>query len=109
MLLRLSAVSCTIPAAVVPVVKIELLHNLFEVSTDLFRYPGGPRQLLNPDAKSETMQSYRIVPPLLITTQTQHCKTHHNIHAVTNYKPVLLVLLIARTGKLQVFSSLSFL
>jgi len=31
----------------------ELLHNLFEVSTDLFRYPGGPRQLLNPDAKSE--------------------------------------------------------
>jgi len=34
---------------------VELLHNLFEVSTDLFRYPGGPRQLLNPDAKSETI------------------------------------------------------
>jgi len=64
----------------------ELLHNLLEVSTDLFRYPGGPRQLLKPDAKSETMQSYCIVPPLLFTTQAHHCKTHHNIHALTNYR-----------------------
>jgi len=52
------------------------------------------------------MQSYRIVPLLLFTTQTHHCKTHHNIQALTNYKPVLLV---ARTGKLQVCGSLSFL
>ncbi len=98
--------SCTY---VMVCLSVELLHNLFEVSTDLSRYPGGPRQLLNPDAKSETMQAYHIVPPLLFTTQTHHCKTHHNIHALTNYKPVLLVLLVARTGKLQVFSSLSFL
>ena len=86
---------------------------------DLSREPGGPRHFLNPNAVTETIQSYRIVSPQVSTIQAHHRKTHHNIRAFTGYRPSvpcpscssrsthrqitglqLLVLLVARICKI---------